>query len=300
MIEFPPLPSGEQPVWDGRKFQLGARSVRVLAYSTNSAGWDDDLTNLHEAEAGDGTHPIDTASRARAINALRTFGFPVNGSILEIGCSSGFLLRDLQREFHDAEIVGADIVVKPLERLGASLKDVPLIQMDLLRCPMAGHQFDAVIALNVLEHIEDDVAAVEKMAGLLKRGGMLILEVPQGPGLYDYFDAYLRHFRRYRAKELASRIVKARLEVRELNFLGFVAYLPFVIAKKLSRMRFGPKGEKCGSSIEKKVRDQIQKTSQSRLLGLAFAIEGQLRRMFLFPIGIRCTVVAIAPNPGVE
>lgn len=117
MIEFPLLPSGEKPIWDGKVFRIGDRVTRVLAYSTNFAGWDDNLTELHEIEAGDGAHPIDVASRISALNSIQDAGFPQDGSILEVGCSSGFLLRDIKKAFPQANIVGADIVVKPLERL---------------------------------------------------------------------------------------------------------------------------------------------------------------------------------------
>ena len=294
MIDFPVLPSGKKPVWNGEYFQIETDSTRVLAYSTNFAGWDDDLTELHEAEAGDGEHPIDIASRNAAINALRRNGFPTNGAVIEIGCSSGFLLQDLKREFPHAEIVGADIVVKPLERLGASLPGIPFVQMDLLQCPFAEQQFDAVIALNVLEHIEDDAAALTKMAGLLKPGGILILEVPQGPALYDYYDAYLRHFRRYGKKGLAAKIAAAGLQLQKLDFLGFIPYPPFWAVKKLNRLRFGLRGEK-SPRIEEMVREQIKVTAKSKILEICFSVEKALAQKISFPVGIRCTVVA-RPN----
>ena len=291
MIEFPLLPSGEKPVWDGKRFQLGGRSTRVLPYSSNFAGWDDDLTELHEVEAGDGQHPIDIASRNAAVDALRLYGFPTDGAVLEIGSSSGFLLHALRQQFPCAEIVGSDIVVKPLERLGESLPGVPLVQMDLLQCPLKERQFDAVVALNVLEHIEEDGMALEKIARLLKPGGILVLEVPQGPNLYDYYDAYLRHFRRYSKKDLIAKITAAGLQPKKINFLGFIAYLPFFIVKKLNRLRFGLRGEK-SPKIEKWFAKQIKTTARNKTLEFAFAIEKTLSRKISFPQGIRCTVVA--------
>jgi ubiquinone/menaquinone biosynthesis C-methylase UbiE len=293
MIDFPVLPSGEKPVWDGERFQLGERSSRVLEYSSNFAGWDDDLTELHEAEAGNGQHSIDIASRSTAMDALRRYGFPTDGAVIEVGCSSGFLLRDLRQAFPQAEIVGADVVVKPLERLGESLPGVPLVQMDLLQCPLRERQFEAVIALNVLEHIEDDTVALENMARLLKPGGILVLEVPQGPNLYDYFDAYLRHFRRYSKKDLLAKIVTSGLQLQKIDFLGFVPYLPFLVVKKLNRLRFGLRGEK-PPKIEEIVRKQIKATARSKALEFAFAIEKALSGKFSFPAGIRCTIVARA------
>jgi SAM-dependent methyltransferase len=295
MIEFAPLPTGAVPKWDGRRFVIENSSARVVAYSSNLEGWDDDLTELHESEAGDGQHPIDVASRKLAVNSLRDFSFPENGAVLEVGCSSGFLLRDLQREFPNADIVGADIALGALERLGATLAGIPLVQMDLLQCDLKSNQFDAVVAINVLEHIEDDLAALTAMARLLKPGGLLILEVPQGPKLYDYYDAWLRHFRRFTRKEILSKIASAGLRTERSGFLGFLPYGAFWIVKTIRRFRFGPRGERA-PSIESMVRESIKTTRKSRALILAFAIENALRRRFHFPIGIRCVAVARKPT----
>ena len=290
MIDFPPLATGEQPRWNGQSFEVGRQSVRVISYSTNLAGWDEDLTALHESEAGDGTHPIDRASRRAAIEALRHHGFPESGSVIEVGCSSGFLLKDLANAFPGAELVGSDIFLKPLQRLGVSLPQIPFVQMDLIQCPIKVGQFDAVIALNVLEHIEDDRLAIARLAGLLKPGGLLILEVPQGPNVYDIYDAYLRHFRRYGRLELRRKCLELGIVPLEVGAIGFFAYLPFWIVKKINRLRFGIRGERALQQ-ETLVRDQIKATAKSRILDLAFFVEGALSRVLRAPIGIRSTFV---------
>lgn len=291
MIEFPLLPSGEKPIWDGKVFRIGDRVTRVLTYSTNFAGWDDNLTELHEIEAGDGAHPIDVASRISALNSIQDAGFPQDGSILEVGCSSGFLLRDIKKAFPRADIVGADIVVKPLKRLGDMLPGVPLIQMDLLKCPLVEGQFDAVVALNVLEHIEDDDLALRQMARLLKPGGVLIVEVPQGPALFDYYDEYLRHFRRYTKSELLKKLQHTGLTIQHTAAIGFVPYPLFYLVKKLNRTRYGIKGEK-HNNIETMVRQQIKQTSTNKVFNFLLVLESLLASFSQVMPGIRCTAVA--------
>lgn len=295
MIEFPPLPSGQNPLWDGEAFQVDGQSSRVVVYSSNYSGWDDDLTDLHETEAGQGGHPMDLASRKSALDALRRHGVPERGRLLEIGCSTGFMLSDIKRAYPHAEIVGADIGVKALERLSQTLHGVPLIQMDLLQCPLPANTFDAIIALNVLEHIGDDQTALQNMANLLKPGGKLILEVPQGPQLYDYYDAHLRHFRRYSRASLVARVESVGLQTLESGFVGFLSYIPFFLMKKLSRFRYGIKGERCSTSVEKMVRNNIKATSTSKALDLAFLLDAAIGKCLPLPFGIRCTAVATRP-----
>jgi SAM-dependent methyltransferase len=201
----------------------------------------------------------------------------------------------LKREFPKADIVGTDIALGALERLGNTLDGVPLVQMDLLQCDFKPSQFDAVVAINVLEHIEDDLGALAAMARLLKPGGLLILEVPQGPGIYDFYDAWLRHFRRFTRKELLSKIASSGLRTEWNGFLGFVPYAPFWIVKKIRRLRFGSRGEHA-PSIESMVRESIKTTRRSKVLAAALAIENALRGRFQFPIGIRCVAVARKPT----
>ena len=60
--------------------------------------------------------------------------------------------------------------------------------------------------LNVLEHIEDDNEALMQAKRILKPGGILVLEIPAGPHLYDIYDKFLRHFRRYNLSGLTNQL----------------------------------------------------------------------------------------------
>src|SRR6266550_7101789 len=116
-FDFPwPVPPGysHSPVWTGHGFQLGDLAVPVLSYETGSSGWTDDLTSFHEEHAGS-AHFIDRASRQRALDQLDKHlkaGSPV---ILEIGCSSGFMLRAMREQLPQAFLIGSDYVLGPLE-----------------------------------------------------------------------------------------------------------------------------------------------------------------------------------------
>ena len=97
----PPKGFSSPPIWDGRSFLLDNYRQSVLEYSENFSGWSDDLTALHEEAAGN-AHPIDIASRKDAIKQVGKYlpeGKPV---VMEIGCSSGFFIKDLVETYSHA------------------------------------------------------------------------------------------------------------------------------------------------------------------------------------------------------
>jgi SAM-dependent methyltransferase len=285
-----PAPAGyvESPKWDGQAFVYDDQRTPVLEYSENFAGWSDDLTALHEEAAGD-SHPIDLASRRDAISQLRQFLPATNAVIMEIGCSSGFLIKDLIKSFPKVTVVGVDVVKEPLYRLARNLPGTPLIRFDLLRCPLPDQSVDALIMLNVLEHIEDDVGALKNALKLLKPGGSLVIEVPAGPHLYDAYDAELHHFRRYSAAELKYKLNVAGFSLARQSHLGFILYPAFVAVKWLNTW--------LPSRREKMiVRNQAASTSKSLLVRLAMKVESNYLSNFRLPFGIRVLVVARRPE----
>ena len=67
-----------------------------------------------------------------------------------------------------------------------------------------GQQFDTVVCMNVIEHIEDDAGALRNIRRALRDAGRAIILVPQGPGLYGSLDEALGHFRRYTEEQLIA------------------------------------------------------------------------------------------------
>ena len=179
---WPPI-EGISPIWTGRGFDVGGRVHAVLDYVANESGWSDDLTLFHEDVAGTGTHPIDLASRRRARAALKRHlrAQPGKTVLLEAGCSSGFLLQELVQDWPGGVIIGSDYIVGPLRRLAARTPGLPLLRFDLVECPLPPASIDAVLLLNVLEHIDRDDRAVEQVARVLKQGGIAVVEVPRRP-----------------------------------------------------------------------------------------------------------------------
>ncbi|HXT79800.1 MAG TPA: methyltransferase domain-containing protein [Acetobacteraceae bacterium] len=85
--------------------------------------------------------------------------------------------------------------------------------------------FDAILYLDVLEHIEDDAAELRSVAGLLAPGGRLVVLVPAHQSLFSPFDAAIGHYRRYsRARLRAAAPEGCRLQaMRALDSIGLFA-----------------------------------------------------------------------------
>ncbi|MCU1330478.1 MAG: glycosyl transferase, family 2 [Bryobacterales bacterium] len=140
--------------------------------------------------------------------------------VLEIGAGAGNMTRELcprRRKY-----VATDIDPEYLAQLRNGFGHRPSMQVALLNATEAEHyvpfagQFDTVVCLNVLEHIEDDLGTLRRIYSLLEPGGRLLLLVPNGPEAYGTLDAAIGHFRRYTRESLAIVVKQADFELEEM------------------------------------------------------------------------------------
>jgi len=284
---WPPTDGRTTPQWTGNGFLVDGKTASVLTYAVGDSGWSDGLTQMHESCAGT-DHPIDQMSRQWASSALRRYTPSRNPVVLEVGCSSGLLIEALSAEWSESLVMGSDFVLGPLERLATRLPGLPLLQFDVTRCPLPDASIDAIIMLNVLEHIENDAKAVEQAVRILRPGGIMIVEVPAGPHLYDAYDEYLQHHRRYTAGTLSTLLAGAGLDVLEQSHLGFIVYPAFAAAKRKNQKQ----GATSPEAKRRIVQANIVSTRSSSLLRLVLTTESWLGRFVSFPFGIRTVAVA--------
>ncbi len=287
-----PIPPGfsDPPVWTGSGFQIGEAFRRVLTYDVGDSGWTDDLTSFHEDIAAD-SHYIDRASRAHAIQAIRRFLSRRATVVMDVGCSSGYMLEALKRELHGVAVIGTDFVRGPLERLACRLPSTPLLRFDLVKCPLPSECVDGVVLLNVLEHIEQDLVAIGQIARILTPGGIAVIEVPAGPGLYDIYDKQLLHFRRYRLSDLCQKFESQGLRILERSHLGFFLYPAFWVVKKRGQQLL----RKDMQTEQKLVAQRMRMGKSSNLFHWVMRVEATLRRAIFYPFGIRCLVTCMKP-----
>jgi SAM-dependent methyltransferase len=279
---WPQLPhSDQQPIWNGQTFLIGTREMRFLNYEETVSAWSDELTAMHETEAAS-SHPIDVASRRLALESMKTLrGRPV---ILDIGCSSGFLIQTLQRALPAAALVGADYLSSLVTKAALNIPDVPFLQFDLRTCPLPDETVDGVTALNVLEHIDDDKRALQQIHRILKPGGIAHVEVPSHPSCYDVYDEVLLHYRRYELHKLRTMCERIGFTVEWANHLGFFVFPVFWTIKQANRVL--AKSWSCERK-RRAVARQIRKTARSHVMRSIFAFERISGKAVRYPMGIR-------------
>jgi ubiquinone/menaquinone biosynthesis C-methylase UbiE len=286
-----PIPPGyaTEPIWTGNGFLIGSEKCSVLKYTECEIGWDASLTDFHEKEAEDGRHYIDQASRLHACNELKNKVHTKSAVILEIGSSSGYLLREIKMSFPDSFLIGSDCIPEPLEKIAQKRPDIPLIQFDLVNCPLPDKSVNVVIALNVLEHIKDDTAALKQIYRILKPGGYAIIEVPANQELFDFYDEQLKHFRRYNLRDLCNMALKSHFVIVSATHLGFFLYPFFSFIKK--------RNKRMSNSSEKQKKDFVKKQIAlggkiiHKMLDSLMNFEILIGKKINFPFGIRCCVL---------
>jgi SAM-dependent methyltransferase len=254
-----------------------------------ASGWTSELTTFHEGTGGE-NHYINIASREHALSQLERIP-AATPTIIDIGCSSGFLLQCIRRRFPHAVVLGSDYVPDPLERLAAQLPEIPLLQFDLVQCPLPDGSVDGAVLLNVLEHIEHDDLALRQVFRILKPGGITVLEVPAGPALYDIYDKQLMHHRRYALKAFVKLVREAGFEILERSHLGVFIYPAFWVVKKSQRRRLSEPDEVQRAMVA----SQIRRHAYSPLLNALMRFEARFRAALHYPFGIRCVVVGRRP-----
>ena len=148
-------------------------------------------------------------------------------TVMEVGSGLGDLADELKG--YD-RLVGTDVdpaCRSELSRRFAERTKVDVRPFDLSWEERVSTRVDTVLAVNVLEHIQDDVAALRRMADAVVPDGTVVLFVPAYPSLYGPHDRAAGHVRRYVPKTLRSAVLEAGLNVellRPVNFLGGVAW----------------------------------------------------------------------------
>jgi SAM-dependent methyltransferase len=207
------------------------------------------MSTQRQQAAATGGHTLEVFADTPQINEwiFSKLAHGVQGKVLEIGSGIGNISRLIRP--HASHLVVTDTEPHYLSDLRDSFAGddgVEVVAYDLDQPPppaVAAHQYDAIVAVNVIEHIADDKRLVARLAGMLRPGGSLLVYVPACPVAFGSLDVALGHYRRYTPATLTELLQSASLnpaEPRYMNLLGLAGW--FVNGRLLRQKLISPRG----------------------------------------------------------
>jgi len=198
--------------------------------------------------------------------------------ILDVGCGTGANLLMLSK-YGDAE--GVDVSEDALsfchER---GLEQVKLGAAEAL--PYDDGTFDLVTALDVVEHLDDDLAGLREMRRVLRPGGRVLLFVPTFMFLWGLQDDVSHHRRRYRMPELRRVLEQAGFEVERTTYANITFFMPILLMRKLMRL----------TGIKAETENNINVSALNGVLGTMLGAESAILKYVNIPFGVSGLCVA--------
>lgn len=201
---------------------------------------------------------------------------PLN--ILDVGCGTGANLEMLS-QFGNAQ--GVDVSTEALSFCRArGLENVKQGAAEEL--PYEDNSFDLVTGLDVVEHLDDDVAGLKEMRRVLRPGGHALLFVPAFMFLWGVQDDISHHRRRYRLGELKRVVQQAGFEVERATYVNISFFAAILSGRLLMRaLRLRPESE-----------NNITVGFLNGTLGRILGAERLALRYLNFPFGVSIICVA--------
>jgi hypothetical protein len=167
---------------------------------------------------------------------IKELGASVRGRTIEIGSGLGHMTAAL-RALPGIEYLQC---IEPEPAFCAQFRrtfpDQPLIQGTTKDMPR--DDWDAIVSINVLEHIENDEEELALYHERLKRKrGALALFVPARPELYAPIDRDFGHYRRYRRPEVVAKLTRAGFKIERIRYFDFAGYFAWLVSHRLLRQR---------------------------------------------------------------
>ena len=153
---------------------------------------------------------------------------------VDIGCGTGYTAKVFESNWR---MVGADVSRNALQLCKSrGLRRLCQVDMTDFSLPFKTGSVDLVLALDVVEHVEDDRHALNECYRILKKGGALMITVPAFMALWSPWDESLGHKRRYTAPELVQGLCRAGFSIRKSGYIFFFVFPAAVLVRSLKKL----------------------------------------------------------------
>ncbi len=150
--------------------------------------------------------------------------------ILDIGFGTGAMLGFLSSY---GRVVGMEMSAEAV-RFARTRTDQPMLLGDIGAIPVRSQTMDLVTAFDIVEHVEDDAAALRELARVCRPKGRILVTVPAFQFLWGRQDTISHHRRRYTRGQLARRVEAAGFRILRINYFNTILF-PAVAAIRLAR-----------------------------------------------------------------
>jgi SAM-dependent methyltransferase len=203
--------------------------------------------------------------------------------VLDLGTSSGSNLRML-RESGFCNIAALDSSEDAL-RWCQEKHLSGVVKGDITRLPFGHEQADLVLATDVIEHVDDDWAAIREITRVLKPGGAVLVAVPTFELLWGPQDEFAQHKRRYRKHDVERMLSNAGLVVERSYYFNYLLFLPILLARALLRL----------IRPELSSENEINSPLMNRILSAIFVFDVATAPSIHPPFGVSALVLATKP-----
>lgn len=202
-------------------------------------------------------------------------------TILDIGCGSGLMLDDLKQR---GQLSGMDMSEEAIS-FSKELYDGPIKKGALPDdIPYPTDYFDLITALDVIEHVDDDVGSLKSMKRHLRPGGTAIITVPAYMFMWTHFDELNEHKRRYTRGELKLKLLNAGFVIERISYYNTFLF-PFIVLIRFFNNAIGRDGQTDVDMPSKLI---------NSILKAIFGFERYFLPHLAFPFGV--SVLAIVKN----
>jgi SAM-dependent methyltransferase len=169
-----------------------------------------------------------------------------------------------------------------------------LCKADAAGLPFSDGSFGVITALDVVEHLDDDVAALKELRRVMRPGGVAIISVPAFPWLWTYWDDILGHRRRYTTRTLREAVEAAGLKVMKVSYSNALILAPVVLVRILKTLLHKTAEARQGDETMKEPETDFMPVPGwlNRILIGYYRLEARLLQKASLPFGLSVVCVA--------